>query len=116
MIGLIDYDLQTSTSEKLIPPNLEIMKLACYYKREENKFCRLIDLNETEFTNYDKVFFFSEGDEIPELSPAFLSAKNIIYGGTTFTNGTYVPFSNPIIDYTLPHTFIYKEYLKEKYL
>ena len=45
MIGLVDFDLQTSTSTSLLIPNLEIMKLATYYKKEENTFCRLIGLN-----------------------------------------------------------------------
>ena len=34
MIGLVDYDIQVSTSSQLIIPNLEIMKLATYYKLE----------------------------------------------------------------------------------
>lgn len=34
MIGLIDYDLQTTDNQYLTPPNLEIMKLATYYRGE----------------------------------------------------------------------------------
>lgn len=116
MIGLVDYSLQNSTSEKLYPPNLEIMKLATYYKLEENTFCRLINLNETEFTGYDKIYFFSEQEEPIIVPPQFLRANNVIYGGTAFTKGIYHPFENEIIDYTLPKTFIYKEYLKQKYI
>lgn len=115
MIGLVDYDLYTSTSERRLTPNLEIMKLATYYKKEENTFCRLLDLDEEDLSNYEKVFFFSEIHKNPTIPETFLRAKNVIYGGTAFTNGVYRPFDNPIIDYTLPKTFIYKEYLKEKY-
>ncbi len=34
MIGLVDWDFQINTSMRLCPPNLEIMKLANYYKSE----------------------------------------------------------------------------------
>lgn len=115
MIGLVDYDLQTSTSIKLAPPNLEIMKLAAYYKREENTFCRLISLDETELSSYDKIFFFSEQDRIPNIPAQFLRAENVIYGGTAFTNKIYIPFENSLIDFSLPKSNIYKEYLKQKY-
>ena len=115
MIGLVDYDFQTSIAPTLIPPNLEIMKLATYYKVEKNIFCRLVSLNETELTNYDKIYFFSEQTIAPEIPDAFKRANNIIFGGTTFTNGIYQPFEDEIIDYTLPRPFIYKEILKQKY-
>lgn len=113
MIGLIDYDLQTSTSVNLHPPNLEIMKLATYYKLEQQHFCRLMSLNETELTAYDKIYFFSEAETRPEVPEAFLKSNNVIYGGTAFTNGIYQPFKNELIDFTLAKPAIYKEYLKQ---
>ena len=115
MIGLLDLDLQLSTSTKLLIPNLEIMKLATYYKIEESQFCRLVDLNETDFSIYDKIYCFSELHNLTEVPQNFLRANNIVFGGTGFTNGIYQPFENDIIDYTLPRTAIYKEFLKEKY-
>ena len=115
MIGLVDYDLQTSTSSRLTQPNLEIMKLATYYRVECNTFCRLIQLDETELSTYDKIYFFSEKDTLPQIPVQFLRQPGIIYGGTAFTNKVYVPFENEIIDYTLPKIEIYKEYLKDKY-
>lgn len=115
MIGLIDYDLQTSTSTNMLIPNIEIMKLATYYKIEENQFCRLIDLNETELSSYDKIYFFSEQEIQPKVPAQFLRVNNVIFGGTAFTNGIYKPFENEIIDYTIPRPTIYKEFLKEKY-
>lgn len=115
MIGLVDYDLQTSTSARLTPPNIEIMKLATYYKTEENVFCRLVSLNEEDLTGYDKIYFFSEAASQPKIPSNFLRSKNVIYGGTAFTNGIYIPFKNTIIDFTLPKTHIYKEFLKQKY-
>jgi len=44
MIGLVDFDFYSSTSTTKLIPNIEIMKLATYYKTEKNLFCRLIDL------------------------------------------------------------------------
>lgn len=114
MIGLVDYDLQTSTSKKILIPNIEIMKLAQYYRTEENHFCRLINLNEEELTSYDKIFFFSESINRPNIPLAFLRANNVIFGGTAFTKGVYIPFKNELIDYTLPRPIIYKEFLKQK--
>ena len=115
MIGLVDYNLQVSNSVHLAPPNLEIMKLAAYYKTEKNQFCRLVDLEEQELDSYDKIFFFSEDNIDVSIPPAFQRISNIEYGGTNFTNGEYVPFEDSIIDFTLPRTDIYKSFLKDKY-
>lgn len=115
MIGLVDLDLQQSTSVNLCPPNIEIMKLATYYKTELNTFCRLINLHETELTSYDKIYVFSEAEERPQVPEAFLCAPNVVLGGTAFTNGIYKPFENEIIDYVIPRTSIYKPLLADKY-
>ena len=115
MIGLVDWDLQTSNNTKILIPNLEIIKLATYYRSEENIFCRLVELDETELSGYEKIYFFSEANEMPQIPSAFLRADNIIYGGTAFTKGVYKPFENEIIDFTLPRPAIYKDFLKKKY-
>ena len=49
------------------------------------------------------------------MPDAFKQASNVIYGGTAFTGGVYVPFENKLIDYTLARTRIYANFLKEKY-
>ena len=115
MIGLVDLDLyQKSSATELYYPNIEIMKLASYYKLEERQFCRLLDLDEENLKAYDKIFLFSEQDRIM-IPDNFKRAKNIIYGGTAFTKKIYLPFENELIDYTLPRTSIYKSFLAEKY-
>ena len=114
MIGLVDLQLQSWDKTQLCPPNLEIMKLATYYQNEENKFCRLIGLDETEFGGYEKVYIFSESKDYTTVPEAFRRAPNVIYGGTAFTNGKYVPFENKLIDYTLARPRIYTQFLKEK--
>lgn len=114
MIGLVDWDIYQDSSSKLHVPNLEIMKLAAYYKLEKKEFCRLISPNETDLDGYDKIYFFSENIDcqVPEQFKRF---KNIHYGGLAFSRGKYIPFEDEIIDYTIPRTFIYKEFLQEKY-
>lgn len=114
MIGLVDLNFQKA-EKSLPPPNLEIMKLAEYYKREENKYCRLINLEETEFGGYEKIYVFSENDDCITVPEAIKRAPNVIYGGSAFTNKVYVPFENELIDYTLPRPNIYSNLLKEKY-
>lgn len=115
MIGLIDLDLQTSTSTTSLIPNLEIMKLAAYYQQEENHFCRLVDLSEDDLTRYDKIFFFSEHSHHADIPVQFLRANNVIFGGTGFTNDIYIPFENSLIDFTAPTLSIYKGFLQSKY-
>lgn len=90
------------------------MKLYNYYKLEENKFCRLVSSNDN-IKDYELVYCFSEKEEQPEIPDNFKKNNNVIYGGTGFTHNRYVPFKNNIIDYTLPSTAIYKNFLKEKY-
>lgn len=114
MIGLVDLQLQSWDKPQLCPPNLEIMKLATYYQQEENKFCRIINLDETDLTKYDKIYIFSESKDYITVPEHFKRAPNVIYGGTAFTNGIYVPFENKLIDYTLAKTRIYYEFLREK--
>lgn len=115
MIGLVDWDLQSATSVNLHPPNLEIMKLATYYKIEKQQFCRLIPLNDKELSAYEKIYFFSEAETPPKVPEQFMRANNIVFGGTGFTNGIYVPFEDELIDFTLAKPNIYKEFLKQCY-
>lgn len=92
------------------------MKLATYYKREENKFCRIINLDETELTAYETIYVFSENKDFITVPETFKRAQNVVYGGTAFTNGKYIPFNNPLIDHTLARTSIYASFLKDKYI
>lgn len=111
MIGLVDYNINSS---KIIIPNLEVMKVATYYRNEERHFSRLISLGEKNLEGYDKIYFFSNDPNtlIPEQ---FKQAKNVDFRGLFFTPGKYIPFENQIVDYTLPRTFIYKDYLRQQY-
>ena len=97
MIGLVDLQLQSWDKPQLCPPNLEIMKLATYYQAEENKFCRLINLNETEFGGYEKIYVFSESKDYITVPEALRRATNVVYGGTAFTNDTREVFTTTVI-------------------
>jgi hypothetical protein len=115
MIGLVDYDLQSSNSINLHPPNLEIMKLATYYKVQGQQFCKLVPLDATELSAYERIYFFSEAETQPPIPPQFLRANNVFLGGTAFTNGIYQPFKQTAIDFMLAKPAIYKEYLMQCY-
>ena len=63
MIGLVDFDFQSQTKLNPDPPNIEIMKLANYYRTEENKFSMLVNLNTDNFryqfnSNHDKLLHY----------------------------------------------------------
>lgn len=109
MIGFYDPYLFESPDGKLNPPNVEIMKLATYYK-EQNVHNRLILPGEP-VGQYEKIFCFSEKPcTVPDdLKKSF----NVIYGGSYFTGGKYVPFENSIIDYTVPQLGVYYPFLKQ---
>lgn len=114
MIGLLDYDWLQSKKTSVLIPNLEIMKLATYYKVEENHFCRLLTLEDQELSSYDKIYFFSELATSPHIPEQYLRANNVEFGGAAFTK-KYIPFENEIIDYTIPRASIYTQFLKQKY-
>ena len=115
MIGLLDLDWNLSTSVTSLLPNLEIMKLASYYKIEQNQFCRLLSFNDTDLNSYDQIYICSELHPNAILPPQFLHQKNIIFSGSAFTKEKYIPFKNELIDFTIPRVAIYKEALKQKY-
>lgn len=112
MLGFIDYDMETAG--KLITPNLEILKLSTFFKTEKRQFCRLLSLEEDNLDAYDKIYFFAENTEC-EIPQHFKQAKNVDFRGLVFTNGIYRPFKDPIIEYTLPRTFIYKNRLRQAF-
>ena len=114
MIGLVDYDLLTTETNSMLIPNVEIMKLATYYRVEEQQFCRLLSLDEVELNQYEKIYFFSEKEARPQVPENYLRANNVIYGGSAFTKD-YIPFDNTVIDYTLPKPNIYVDFLREKF-
>ena len=113
MIGLIDYDLYLSTTNKKIGlPNLEIMKLSEYYKIEKGEYVKLILPQEKDFEGYEKIYFRSDTtNNIPD----YYKNKKITFGGIAFEEGNYIPLENELMEYSLPRTNIYKNFLSEKF-
>ena len=80
MIGLLDCDWSLSTSNTFLIPNIEIMKLASYYKKNKNHFCRLLTFDDTDLKSYEKIYIFSELHSNLKLPDHFLRQDNIIFG------------------------------------
>lgn len=100
-IGLYDQDMATYT---LVPFNLELMKLATYYK---NRREIVVLSKEFEPWRYEKFFLrkdYDDGNFIPDMN----KSENLSYGGYAFTNGLYVPLPREI-EICKPDTTIYEK-------
>lgn len=105
MIGLFDADV---SEFGVLPFNLELMKLASYYKSQKRE-THLLE----EFTpqKYDLIYLRRDFLDEVDLSN-FLAEKKVIAGGYYFTRGMYVPFSEEIED-SYPDKSIYMRYANE---
>lgn len=111
MIGLYDGNIRME-GKKISPPNLEITKIARYHK-EEGDYCKLITKDETNFSGYDKIYYYSDyNSDIPIPIRNF---KNVEYGGMAFSKKKYKPIKNELIETFLPDLSIYKPILREFY-
>lgn len=106
-IGLIDDDLRAKRSY----PNLELMKLASFHKKNKDIVELMTDYRQYE--RYSKIYIRKNiiNTDLPNV---FLSkARNKCeYGGYAFTNGVYIPM-NSEIEKSLPDVTIYDK-IKEK--
>ena len=85
--------------------NLELMKLATYYK-QRNDLVKLAPMLEPE--RYTKFFFRKDWDD--GNYPKQMFEKNVSYGGYAF-NSNYYPLAEEI-EATPPDTYIYEPYRK----
>lgn len=100
-IGLYDQDMATYT---LVPYNLELMKLATYYK---NRREIVVLSKKFEPYRFEKFFLrkdYDDGNFIPSMS----KEPNLSYGGYAFTDGIYVPMAREI-EICKPDTSIYEK-------
>lgn len=82
-IGIMDADMSTYT---LVPFNLEVMKLAAYYRRQGE----IVILAPT-FTPERNTKFFYRKDYDDGDFPFNLTAPNVEYGGLAFSKNIYQP-------------------------
>lgn len=83
-IGLYDMDMNTYT---LVPFNLEIMKLAAYYKKKGE----IVVLSPTYCPERHTKFIIRKDYNDGNYPPQFATTPNVEYGGNAFTNNTYKP-------------------------
>ena len=101
-IGLIDDDLRVRSWSI---PNLEIMKLSAFHKKNRDLVELVTDYRT--YTRYSKLYLRRNGAD-SDL-PALLLSKardKCEYGGYAFTNGLYVPLEKEIEE-SLPDVTIY---------
>ena len=101
-IGLYDADIANYT---LLPFNLELMKIAAYYKRKREIVILSPQLSPERHQDFYYYKDYNDG-----LFPfAFLSVPNFHYGGLAFSNDIYHPL--PLeIETMKPDTSIYSVY------
>lgn len=99
-IGLYDQDMATYT---LVPFNLELMKLASYYKKRREI---VVLSKEFEPYRYEKFFLRKDYDD-GYFIPQMYNEPNLSYGGYAFSNGLYVPMTKEI-EVCKPDTSIYE--------
>ena len=103
-IGLYDGDLQKYF---YCPFNLELMKIAAYYKNKN----QIVSLSPTFKPERYSKFFFRKDYYDGNFPDKLMTSKNIEYGGLAFTQGIYAPLAMDI-ETTPPDRFIYERVLK----
>ena len=88
-IGLYDYDMKQYAP---FPFNLEIMKLASYYKKHNQLVSLAPEFLPDNYTKFIIRKDTQDGRPIDDISPY----DNIEYGGYYFTNGIIVPLPEEI--------------------
>ena len=110
-VGLIDDDVRFG---KLKYPNLEIMKLASYYKNNRDIVELCTDYRT--FERYSKIIIRKNKNN--NDFPSMLMSKvrdRCEYGGYAFTSGMYIPMKNEI-EKSLPDVTIYDKIKSDKKL
>lgn len=104
-IGLYDYDMQKYIH---VPFNLELMKLATYYKKKRE----IISLSPLLVPEKYSMFFFRKDYDDGVYSKKFTkyaTEDNFHYGGLAFSNGIYAPLEEDI-ERCKPDVYIYDRY------
>lgn len=103
-IGLYDGDLQKYFH---CPFNLELMKIAAYYKNKN----QIVSLSPTFVPERYTQFFYRKDYYDGTFPEKLMTSKNVEYGGLAFTQGIYAPM-DLAIETTPPDRSIYEKVLK----
>lgn len=103
-IGLYDGDLQKYFH---CPFNLELMKIAAYYKNKN----QIVSLSPTFAPERYSQFFYRKDYYDGAFPEKLMTSKNVEYGGLAFTQGIYAPM-DLAIETTPPDRSIYEKVLK----
>ena len=80
-IGIMDADISAYT---LVPFNLEVMKLAAYYRKNKE----IVILAIQAVFRHQK-FFYRKDYNDGNFPDGLLNTKNVEYGGLAFSNNVY---------------------------
>ena len=83
-IGIMDADISAYT---LVPFNLEVMKLAAYYRKNKE----IVILAPSFTPGRHQKFFYRKDYNDGNFPVGLLNTKNIEYGGLAFSNNVYQP-------------------------
>ena len=100
-IGIMDADMATYT---LVPFNLEVMKLAAYYKKKGE----IVILTPSFTPDRHQKYFYRKDYDDGDYPIDLLRHKNLEYGGLAFSNNVYVPLP-PEIEKMRPDPTIYEK-------
>lgn len=104
-IGLFDQDLALGYKPY---PNLELMKIASYYK-EHRDLTRLME-SAKEYEQFSRIYIRKEIVD-KNFPNRLISNINTEFGGYAFTNGIYVPMEDKF-ERCLPDTSLYDKFIK----
>jgi len=121
-IGILDADLISKTGFQQTFPNLALMKISSYLKRNNNNVKLLLSYSEAEmgmFDNKDYIFISKVFDFSDEPPSHILKSERVISGGTGFfrEKEAQLPYDIEHImpDYTLYQNWVASNYTSEKH-
>lgn len=100
-LGLYDMDMMTYIH---VPFNLEIMKIAAYYRKKKIITIFTPNFVPERYSDYIVRKDYNDGN----FPAAIYTTRNVQYGGYAFTNGVYVPL-DPEIENMAPDKTVYNK-------
>ena len=107
-IGLIDWDLLTCSSGRI--PNLDLMKLSTYYKKNREITKLLIEFSNMNL--YSKIYL--KQDFSYKYPSDLLVNRNLIFEGMKFSNNIYTSSLSEEIHNSNPDYNLYDNILNRK--